>query len=242
MLCSWLLLGLAALVVMLARIGLRADTSRRGVNVIWDVVSFWPHAVHPFVPKPYSQHTVTHLHRRITQHLQTRERQGRDVVVSAHSQGSLIAFAALHLLSPEERTRVALLTYGSQLRVIFPRAFPAYVNLDSLALLHRDLDGAWINLYRETDPLAGPVLSWQHLGEGAGLATSTHLRDGTAVTAVDEYVRGSGVRRSGDDWRLLDPAPVTSPHQHGPSTRLWGHTGYWVDPAYELALAHVRER
>ncbi|WP_118394983.1 hypothetical protein [Aeromicrobium sp. A1-2] len=238
---AWMLLGFAALLVLLARRGFRTDTSRRGVNVVWDVVSFWPHAVHPFVPKPYSQHAVMHLQRRIVQHLATRETDGPAVVVSAHSQGSLIAFASLHLLTDAERARVALLTYGSQLRQIFPRAFPAYVNYDAISRLQRDLDGAWINLYRETDPLAGPVLSWNHLGEGAGLATSTRLVQGTAVTTRDAYVVGSGVRRSGDDWRLLDPAPITTDEQHGPSTRLWGHSGYWLDPAYRVALGELRK-
>ena len=136
---AWLLLGLAALIVLLARRGFKTDTSRRGVNVVWDVISFWPHAVHPFVPKPYSQHAVMHLRKRIKQHLATRPASGRDVIVSAHSQGSLIAFASLHLLSDEQRERVGLLTYGSQLRQIFPRAFPAYVNYDSVSRLHLDL-------------------------------------------------------------------------------------------------------
>lgn len=239
---AWLLLGLAAALVLLARRGFTQDTSRRGVNVVWDVISFWPHAVHPFVPKPYSQHTVMHLGKRVVQHLSTRPPGGRDVVVSAHSQGSLIAFAALHLLNDDERRRVALLTYGSQLRQIFPRAFPAYVSHRSISLLHRELRGGWINLYRETDPLAGPVLSWNHLGEGSGLATSCRFVDGEAVEAPDTYVRGSGVRRSGDDWRLLDPAPITAEDQHGPSTRIFGHGDYWLDPAYRVALTHLRRR
>lgn len=237
---AWMLLGLAALIVFLARRGFRTDTSRRGVNVVWDVISFWPHAVHPFVPKPYSQHAVMHLRNRIKQHLATRPASGRDVIVSAHSQGSLIAFASLHLLSDEQRQRVGLLTYGSQLRQIFPRAFPAYVNYDSVSRLHLDLHRGWINLYRETDPLAGPVLSWNHLGEGADLATSGRFVDGTAVEAADDYVRGSGVRRSGDDWRLLDPAPITTETQYGPSTRLFKHSEYWLDPAYRVALSRLR--
>ncbi|VXC04332.1 hypothetical protein [Aeromicrobium sp. 9AM] len=237
---AWMLLGLAALIVFLARRGFKTDTSRRGVNVVWDVISFWPHAVHPFVPKPYSQHTVMHLRKRIKQHLATHPDSGRDVIVSAHSQGSLIAFASLHLLSDDQRARVGLLTYGSQLRQIFPRAFPAYVNYDSVSRLHLDLHGGWINLYRETDPLAGPVLSWNHLGEGTDLATSGRFVAGTAVEAVDEYVGGSGVRRSGDDWRLLDPAPVTTDDQYGPSTRLFGHSDYFLDPAYRVALRKLR--
>ncbi|WP_248582774.1 hypothetical protein [Nocardioides sp. InS609-2] len=44
------------------------------------------------------------------------------MVVCAHSQGSLITFAALNLLTDEEIKRVGLVTFGSQLRVIFPRS------------------------------------------------------------------------------------------------------------------------
>ncbi len=47
---------------------------------------------------------------------------GRDVVVCAHSQGSLITFAELNLLTDEEIKRVGMVTFGSQLRVIFPRS------------------------------------------------------------------------------------------------------------------------
>lgn len=173
---AWTLLALAGALVALSRDAVRTQSSRRGVNVIWDVVSFWPHAVHPFVPRPYSQRTVVDLRDRIRWHLSMRTDTGvqRPVVVCAHSQGSLISFAALLLLTQEERNRVALVTFGSQLRLIFPRAFPAFVNLKTIADLHTCLGGAWINLYRATDPLAGPVLSWDHTFDGpAPMAASS---------------------------------------------------------------------
>ena len=33
----------------------RTEERRRSLNVIWDVLAFWPHAVHPFSPRPYSK-------------------------------------------------------------------------------------------------------------------------------------------------------------------------------------------
>src|SRR5262249_15514437 len=82
------------------------------------------------------------------------------VVLAGHSQGSLIAVAALTRLSAACRPRVALLTFGSRLQIAYPRAFPASVNHEHLRWLWRALRGRWRSLYRETDPIGGPVLSW----------------------------------------------------------------------------------
>lgn len=231
----WLLLSAGAGLILLARLGLREESSRRGINVIWDVISFWPHAVHPFVPRPYSQSAVPDLKRRIGQHLQTRDAGDRAVVVCGHSQGSLISFAAVSLLDDQDKARVALLTFGSQLRLMFSRAFPAYMNFEAISRLHGDLGGAWLNLYRDTDPLAGPVLSWGHLGEGTQ-ARSQHFPDPFAGPENDEYVTPARVRRSGHDWRLLDPAPRVAPGQTGPVNLLYKHSNYWLDPAWRDAL------
>lgn len=231
----WLLLFAGTGLIVLARLGLREESSRRGINVIWDVVSFWPHAVHPFVPRPYSQSAVPDLNERIGQHLQTRSAGNRAVVVCGHSQGSLIGFAAISLLDDEDKRRVALLTFGSQLRLMFSRAFPAYMNFEAIAKLHGDLGGSWINLYRDTDPLAGPVLSWGHRGEG-DQARSQHFPDPFAGPEYDTYATPARVRRSGHDWRLLDPAPRIAPGQVGPVNLLYKHSDYWLDPAWRDAL------
>src|SRR5262245_6370373 len=167
---TYSLIASAALLFWLGRRALRTEQTRRGINVVWDVISFWPHSVHPFVPPSYAQFAVHDLRRRIRFHLglPLDAETGRSdvphdatrVVVSAHSQGSLIAFATMLWLGEEERRRVALVTYGSQLQVAFPRGFPAYVDVELLARVRAALGGRWVNLYRETDPIAGPVLSW----------------------------------------------------------------------------------
>ena len=238
---SWVLVAAAGYLVAVSRGAIRNNELRRGINVVWDVFSFWPHAVHPFVPRPYSRWTVIELRNRIRLHLggagagapaPEKAPDERKVVVAAHSQGSLIAYAALLLLEPYELKRVAFLSCGSQLRVIYPRAFPAYVNLATHRELFALLDEAWINLYRSTDPLAGPVLSWDHEAGG-----SRHL-----PPAAPDVVGADRCRRSGNDWGLIDPVPHDVHVELGAVAAVHGHHDFWGDPAWTLALTKLRAR
>ena len=238
---QWTLLGLITLLVFLVRSGVGDGNVRRSVNVVWDVVAFWPHAVHPFIPEPYSLRTVGDLAARIRGHASevATADGGRPVVVCAHSQGSLISFAALQLLA-DDLGRVGLVTFGSQLRVIFPRAFPMYVNYDAVKQLYRGLNGHWVNLYRDTDPLAGPVLSWDHHvsmdPEHAGWLTLGEPGSGPGSSSA-----GGVAMRFGSDWRLLDPAPRSDRRQLAPIDALRKHSLYWTSPAWRDALITVRD-
>lgn len=259
---SWALLGLIVLLVAKGRQAVKDEQTRRGINVIWDVIAFWPHAVHPFTPEPYSQRTVVDLSERIRYHVAAGPADpepGRHVIVCGHSQGSLVSFAALNLLSDAELRRIGLLTFGSQLRVIFPRAFPAYVNFDAIEDLRERLGSAWVNLWRDTDPLAGPVLSWNHTSV-AGERTSEqfevpdHARvpqrsSNPALVGVDTLTDAFDVWRCGDDWRLTDPMrrlpalPAGGPAlQEAPINTLRGHSLFWSDPVWPAALAELRHR
>ena len=239
---AWVLIALMFSLVFLARGAFRDASVQRSVNIVWDIVAFWPHAVHPFIPTPYSLRTVGDLADRIRHHSdQPRGTDGRDVVVCGHSQGSLVSFAAMNLLSENECDRVGLLTYGSQLRLIFARAFPMYVNYDAIHHLHGRLNGAWLNLYRDTDPLAGPVLSWHHLNEGAA-ATSGHFPDPDDGERPDETTHPYRTRRCGDDWRLVDPVPRVDEYQAAPVNALHGHSNYWSNPDWATALGEIRSR
>jgi hypothetical protein len=234
---TWTLLGLIGLLVYLARNALKDSNVRRGVNIVWDVVSFWPHAVHPFIPTPYSMRAVGDLAQRIRDHVAGNAPSdgGRHVVVCAHSQGSLITFAAANLLG-DDINGVGLLTFGSQLRVLFPRAFPMYVNHAALEDLFRRLDGSWVNLYRDTDPLAGPVLSWHHDKPSGRPAWMTI--DGRAAPARRE--RDDCAVRYGNDWLLLDPVPRQDNEQLAPVTKLQKHSNYWTNPRWSTAIDAVR--
>jgi hypothetical protein len=239
---TYVLIALAGLLLLLGRRALRTETTRRGINVVWDVVSFWPHSAHPFVPPAYSQFAVHDLRRRIRFHLglldEKPEQIASSVVVSAHSQGSLITFATMLWLSDLELERVGLVTYGSQLQVAFPRGFPTYVNYALLEQEQARLLGHWVNLYRETDPIAGPVLSWGR--DPASWATPCSHRVGGGGAVVDTFVTATGRRESGHDWRVLDPPPVDPQLQLSTLVSLSKHSGYPGSVDYAAAVAQVR--
>jgi hypothetical protein len=215
------------------------------------------------VPAPYAQDVVPALVRRICWHLglpdplvdttpgapeagdgdggyagdPAPERADGDLLVLAgHSQGSLVSLVALLWLPPEARARVRWLTFGSQLRQQFPRAFPHYVTVPLLrdaAAGHR-----WLSLYRDTDPAAGPVTSWDHTPDGSRELTSVRLT-GTGEPEPDRVDPCTGRRECGDEWRLLDPVPSDVALQTGAVAALRGHGGYWCGPDWPDAVARL---
>ena len=242
------LTGLAAALLFLGRTALLAESTRRGINVLWDVIAFWPRVAHPVVPPAYSQRSVADIRRRIAWHLdRLRTEQGGmtnpdrvdRVVLCGHSQGSLLSFAAVvSMHDSDELDRVGLLTFGSQLQVLFSRAFPAYVNFPSIDWAYRRLDGRWRNLYRDTDHLAGPVLSWEHVaGYDGHPATAERLADPPAQELVDVP---AGLQQFGPDWRLLDPPPPDQLLQRRPLDKLRRHSDYWKDREWKLAVDALR--
>ncbi|MGW1541626.1 hypothetical protein ACWCPM_15560 [Streptomyces sp. NPDC002309] len=150
---SWLVGFGFILFVTLGRRAYKDMSARRTVGVLWDVGTFWPRAAHPFSPPCYAERAVPDLTWRIT--TWTRTTGGR-LVISGHSQGSVLAAAAAWQLTPAVRGRVALLTYGSPLERLYGRWFPAHFGPAPLAALHEEVD-RWRNLYRLTDPIGGPV-------------------------------------------------------------------------------------
>jgi hypothetical protein len=150
---SWLI-GLGfILFVTWGRRAYKDAAARRTIGILWDVGTFWPRASHPFAPPCYAERAVPDLTWRMA--TWTRATGGR-LVISGHSQGSVLAAAAAWQLAPSARKRVALLTYGSPLERLYGRWFPAHFGPAALSSLHRDVD-CWRNLYRLTDPIGGPV-------------------------------------------------------------------------------------
>ncbi|WP_046729376.1 hypothetical protein [Streptomyces humi] len=150
---SWLV-GLGfILFVTWGRRAYKDAAARRTIGILWDVGTFWPRAAHPFAPPCYAERAVPDLTWRMD--TWTRRTGGR-LVLSGHSQGSVLAAAAAWQLTPPVRARVALLTYGSPLERLYGRWFPAHFGPAQLDALHRDV-ACWRNLYRPTDPIGGPV-------------------------------------------------------------------------------------
>ncbi|MGW0414862.1 hypothetical protein ACWDZX_26880 [Streptomyces collinus] len=108
-----------------------APSTRRTIGVLWDVGTSWPRAAHPFAT-------------------------GGRLVLSGHSQGSVLAAAATWQPTPAVRGRVAQLTYGSPLERLYAAASPRTSPPRALAALHRDV-ARRRDPHRRTDPIGGPV-------------------------------------------------------------------------------------
>ncbi|MFI1354296.1 hypothetical protein ACH4TV_12030 [Streptomyces sp. NPDC020898] len=150
---SWLIGVGFLLFVTWGRRAYKDPAARRTIGILWDVGTFWPRAAHPFAPPCYAERAVPDLTWRMA--TWTEETGGR-LVISGHSQGSVLAAAAAWQLKPSVRKRVALLTYGSPLERLYGRWFPAHFGPAALTSLHHDV-ACWRNLYRLTDPIGGPV-------------------------------------------------------------------------------------
>ncbi|MEU9116863.1 hypothetical protein AB0D04_35215 [Streptomyces sp. NPDC048483] len=150
---SWLMSAGVILLLAMGRRAYRDHSARRTIGILWDVGTFWPRAAHPFAPPCYAERAVPDLTWRMA--TWTERFDGR-LVISGHSQGSVLAAAAVWQLDLVTRSRVALLTYGSPLERLYGRWFPAYFGPAVLTGLHREMDD-WRNLWRFTDPIGGPI-------------------------------------------------------------------------------------
>ena len=169
----------------------RKPALRTTVGITWDLLSFWPRLGHPLCPPPYGGRAVLAVARRASQLANKDVIDGQPanrVVLSGHSQGSVITAAACAVLaeqsgragstddgddldvrpSTETLGKLHMITYGSQLQFLYARFFPSYFGYASLTGVHRRLGGRWRSIYRWTDPLGGPVLAWASPSQGFG--------------------------------------------------------------------------
>ncbi|GAA4785173.1 hypothetical protein GCM10023329_39630 [Streptomyces sanyensis] len=206
---SWLVgLGFVLFVAM-GRRAYRDASARRTVGILWDVGTFWPRAAHPFAPPCYAERAVPDLTWRMCTWT---DRTGGRLVISGHSQGSVLAAAAVWQLPSAARRRVALLTYGSPLERLYGRWFPAYFGPAALAGLHEELD-CWRNLWRPTDPIGGPVM----------LPAQGRGREVDRPALADPLVYGR-----------CDRYPLPEP--------ILGHSDYRADPAFAEERARLLAR
>jgi hypothetical protein len=214
--------GFALTLLLLGRQAYRNAQLRRTIGILWDLATFWPRASHPLAPPCYCERALPDLICRIRAAAPTGDRR---VVLSAHSQGTVIAAALVLQLEDQERERIRLVTYGSPLRRLYAGAFPVWFGPATLAMIGRLLspgatiadpgDGSpsvwrWRNLYRRSDPIGGWVVADEHAGWW-----------------LEEV-----------DWQLVDPAFGPLPGDTRPPP-IRGHSGYLDDPAYAAAVSAV---
>ncbi len=129
-LAMYLVVGLSALLIGLGSRMRRSESARKAVGVLWDLTTFWPRAAHPLAPPCYAERVVPELLQRSRWVLNRHERNL--LVLSGHSQGSLIVVAVASRLSDEHLGRVRLVTYGSQVRALYGRVFPGVLGADDV--------------------------------------------------------------------------------------------------------------
>ncbi len=181
--------------------------ARTFASTLWDVLTFWPRRFSPLAVRPYAERAVPELRGRIDYHVRE---EGHPVVVSAHSQGSILSFAALSSLAPDDLRRVGFVTYGSPITTIFAVFFPAYFGTDEVARLRKGLAGPgkdlqrWRNFYRLTDPIGGPIFT-----SGADPGDQELPDPGDRVLA-DPYDGPAGPRPADDPSARTRPPTVGS--------------------------------
>ncbi|MFC9605274.1 hypothetical protein ACFTTN_17635 [Streptomyces niveus] len=206
---SWLI-GLGfVLFVTWGRRAYRDPSARRTIGILWDVGTFWPRASHPFAPPCYAERAVPDLTWRMASWT---ARTGGRLVISGHSQGSVLAAAAVWQLPEGTRHRVALLTYGSPLERLYGRWFPAYFGAGPLSDLGREVH-CWRNLWRATDPIGGPVRTG---AEGGAPAV--------------------------DHGPLKDPLAYGRTERHPLPEPILGHSEYQADPVFAVERAALLDR
>ncbi|MGW7413987.1 hypothetical protein [Streptomyces sp. NPDC054863] len=206
---SWLIGFGFLLFVTWGRRAYRDPKARRTIGILWDVGTFWPRAAHPFAPPCYAERAVPDLTWRMA--TWTERTQGR-LVISGHSQGSVLSAAAVWQLPRHTRRRVALLTYGAPLERLYGRWFPAYFGPSCLRHLHDEVD-CWRNLWRHTDPIGGPVR-----------------------VVPDED------RHPVDHDALLDPLAYGRTREHPLPAPILGHSDYQADPVFAAERDKLLDR
>ena len=110
---------------------------RPWVASVWEVLTFWPRRFHPLAITPYSEIVVPQLQLQVVDAL----KEGRQVVVSAHSQGSVLAVSALAGLAGGGLNLLGkmLVTHACPLGPLFGRLSPNHVAPEALIPLAEHL-------------------------------------------------------------------------------------------------------
>lgn len=182
----------------------RSLTWRKARMSPFDSGTSFPRSFHPFAPPSYAERAVPELTRRIWW-LHDNECQA---VLTAHSQGSMVAAAVLaHRSSQQgdESRAIGLVTLGAPLAKLYRWVFPALVSdglPPSIAAGRMVVFSAvrWRNVHYATDYIGGPI----QMGRPEGFDIDVELVD----PPTDKSIFGQ------------------------PLPHVLSHTGYWVDARF----------
>ena len=154
----------------------RNREQRRGIAILWDLSSFWPRWYHPFAAPTYGPVAVPDLAALVRENAKKTDDFDGRVILAAHSQGSIIAMAALLTIKQDDEVwkRIAHLTYGNPTCHLYNRLFPGHFNRNAISELSKRLGGEeggceavqttssaqiprWRNLWRQSDPIGGDI-------------------------------------------------------------------------------------
>ncbi|WP_313408278.1 hypothetical protein [Aeromicrobium sp.] len=225
-------LGLSLAMMMVGARVRRSPTARRNVGVLWDITTFWPRSAHPFAPPCYAERVVPEITARVRWALGSDP--DRVVVLSGHSQGSLIAVAVASRLNGTAR-QLRLLTYGSQIRALYGRVFPAAAGPSALGYV----------------PTTGPTRlheAWPDVPKPGRGARHPSVKEGLRYRLASPYDWVNLFRRSDPlgyrvfsdhDHPLLDRATLeVRPDGSGdPGSLVMTHGGYQHTPEYRELVA-----
>jgi hypothetical protein len=200
----------------------------RPLGIVWDITCFLPRTGHPFGPPCYAERAVPEIAGRL-HHWLSQDNSHR-AILAAHSMGAVLSVSALGLLASSAQTRknldrIALLTFGVQLRPFFGRMLPELLGPDVLGT-HRSVAPRFSDPDPWTADLAAEEQKARHPLDPAPPAPG----DPAPARPPIGRVTGALLPRDADGtpltrvrwislWRLTDylgyPAFSTAPHGEG---------------------------
>jgi hypothetical protein len=239
-----LLLPMAAITTRLFA-GMRSVEARRGIGVLWDLGMFWPRWYHPFTPPTYSDRAVNDLAELLENHAGDESRQC--LILSGHSQGSMLATSALLLrsqrLGDPPLRNVGLVTYGSPWGRLYGELF---ASVFSSAALSRLID------------VLGEPKSGEARADGDGDVRADTAETGSKAQATPLTIRWRNLERKTDpiggpivakdqEWLSQDPQAfreaVERDTTRGEFTGLASddecdrlHSGYTLESGYGIVV------
>lgn len=213
----------------------------RPLGLVWDLICFLPRTGHPFGPPCYAERVVPELTRRWSEWLAVGA--DRRLVVSAHSLGAVLAVAALHTArveTPGLIDRVALLTYGTQLRAYFGRMFPELLGPEALGTA----PGLGAGLL-SPDPWAAARATDDGAAPGPVPAASTRgvLTEDAGLRWVNLWRRTDYLGFPVDRWTASDvDRPAEEIDVSGYLPQIATHGGYTRTAAYADAVVDLLGR